>query len=74
MRIEDANNLGNLHGSSKYGFIRPRKEAVKPGFLTGSSALFVLLSVDEALLTSSIMLERSLPMSSRRSESFSASL
>lgn len=42
--------------------------------LTGSSALLVLLRVADAPLTSSIMLERSLPISSRRSDSFSASL
>lgn len=41
---------------------------------TGSSALFVLLRVEDAPLTSSIMLVRSLPISSRRSESFSAIL
>ncbi len=41
---------------------------------TGSSGLLVLLRVDEALLISSIMLVKSLPISSNRSDSFSASL
>lgn len=44
------------------------------GRRTGSSDLEVLLRFAETPLTSSIMLVRSLPMSFRRSESFSASL
>lgn len=44
------------------------------GERTGSSALLVLLRVAEAPFTSSIMLVRSLPISSKRSDSFSANL
>lgn len=42
--------------------------------LTGSSGLSVLLRVAETLLISSIMSDKSLFKSFRRSESFSASL
>ena len=45
----------------------------KEKYLTGSSALLFLLSVDDASLISSIMLVRSLPISSRRSWSLEAS-
>lgn len=89
MRVEDADNLGDLfeerfkNSLSNVSTVSiPRNKCLdrKGGMRcrkvkhTGSSALFDLLSVVEALFTSSIMLVRSFPTSSRRSESLSANL
>lgn len=68
MRVEDTDDLGDLY--RQYGKNRYNRGEGR----TGSSALLVLLKVDDAPLTSSIMLIRSLPISSRRSDSFSANL
>jgi len=79
--VQDAHDLGYLDISintwnfpmwdrtAGYG-----KQEEKGREFTGSSALLVLLKVAEALFTSSIILLRSLPTSSSRSDSFSASL
>lgn len=67
MSIQDADNLRKLAlvSIARYFVIAD---------LTGSSGLLVLLIFAEVSLISSIMLVRSLPMSSRRSETRSAIL
>jgi len=71
VRVEDADDLRNLFGNVS---MKVKSLVQDVDLLTGSSARLVLLRVAEAPFTSSIMLVRSLPISSRRSESFSASL
>lgn len=69
MAIENSDDLSELHQDARSAIIIQKMNA---GRLTGSSALPVLLRVDVASLISSIMVVRSLPISSSRSDSLQA--
>ena len=69
MAVENSDDLGELRQDARLAIVNWKMNTRR---LTGSSALPVLLRVDDASLISSIIVVKSLPISSNRSESLVA--